>query len=169
MKNSILAIFLLPMAALLLAGCNPKYNWREVRGKDAAFTALMPDKPVSVTRPVALGAQTVNMTMTAAEVDGVSFAVGTAQLAEARLAAPALQAMEEAMVHNIDGAIKADQPVGEQGRDIEAAGKHGDRQILLLAHFEIRDKRVYQVVVLGPAETLPRDEAKTFLTSFKAQ
>jgi hypothetical protein len=182
MPASIMQIFTFPRlpvlaALLLLAACNPKYNWREVHAKDSAFTVLMPDKPVSATRKVNLGEQKVEMTMTAAEVDGVSFAVGYADLADAQAAQVALANMKTAMVHNIDGTITLERndasttttPAAEssQASDIEAKGRRAGKEALLLGHFETKGKRVYQVIVLGNAEVLPRDEAKTFLDSFK--
>jgi hypothetical protein len=166
---------LLPAALLLLlAACSPKYNWREIHGKDGSFTVLLPDKPVSMTRKINLDNQQVEMTMTAAEVDGVSFAVGYAQLADAKSAAAALNMMKEAMLHNINGVIRtpstaassANQPAG--AADIEAIGTGNDgRPVLLRAHFEAKGNRVYQAVALGNEQAMPHEEIDTFLSSFK--
>jgi hypothetical protein len=54
---------------------------------------MFPAKPASFTRTVDLDGMQVSMTMTAAEVDGATFAVGTAEApdeAQARAALPAM-------------------------------------------------------------------------------
>ena len=81
------AVCLVPilLAGALLAGCNPTYNWREVASQDGRFTALFPAKPTTFTRPVDVDGMRVQMTMTAAEVDGATFAVGTADRKSTRL------------------------------------------------------------------------------------
>jgi hypothetical protein len=156
-------------ALACLTACSPKYNWREVHGKDAPFVALFPDKPVTVTRLVNLDGQQVNMTMTAAEVDGVSFAVGYVTLSDASQSEITLHTMKTAMLRNIQGKTKsADMDSSE---DVEALGsydKDGTRQpLLLLGHFAAKGNRVYQAIVLGSEKAVIRDEARTFLTSFR--
>jgi len=158
------------VALLSLTACSPKYNWREVHGKDTPFVALFPDKPVTVTRAVNLDGQPINMTMTAAEVDGVSFAIGCATLADSSQSAATLHTMKAAMLRNIGGKPKnADI---DQTEDIEASGtrdKDGASEpLLLLGHFAAKGNRVYQVIVLGKETAVLRDEAHTFLTSFQA-
>lgn len=162
-------INLLAIAALVgLAACSPKYNWREVHGKEAPFVALFPDKPETMSRNVNLGIEQVNMTMMAAEVDGVSFAIGSATLRDATHANAAVDAMKKALLHNI-GSQLADTPAA--GDDIEAHGlreRGGEREsLLLLGHFAAQDKHVYQVIVVGKENAILKDEAHTFLQSFK--
>lgn len=160
----------LSFAVLTLIACSPKYNWREVHGKDAPFIVLFPDKPVSVTRSINLNGEQVNMTMTAAEVDGVSFAVGYTTLADAAHATAAVDAMKTALLHNINGKQKTDP---NAANDIEALGSrdsgNGNEPLLLLGHFAAKGNRAYQVIVLGNEKAVLRDEAHTFLTSFKPE
>lgn len=63
----------------LLAGCTPGHDWREVRNSDAAFVVLMPAKPSTLTRQIDLDGVKVSMTMTAAEIDTVTYAVGSVE------------------------------------------------------------------------------------------
>ncbi|HJV83291.1 hypothetical protein [Noviherbaspirillum sp.] len=154
--------------ALLLAACSPKLDWREVRGSGAPFVVLLPAKPASYTRTVNLDGLQVSMTMTAAEVDKVVFAVGTAELPDVALTPKALNAMKTALVRNIGGTIKQEK-VSQAGTapatiDIEASGTESR---LLLARFLAKDKRVYQLVMLGKEGTLSREAADTFFGSFK--
>ncbi|TCS37937.1 hypothetical protein EDC30_103229 [Paucimonas lemoignei] len=176
MTKTIRFITLLACTILLIA-CSPKYDWRVVHGTPIPFEVLLPAKPASMTRPVDLGAAKVEMTMTAAEVDGVTFAVGAATLPNAADAATALAAMKTGLVRNINGTIKRE--AGEAGQagkpgaapfEVEAIGtsaSNKSNEIVLLARFFAKDARVYQVVVLGPPQKIERAEAENFFSSFK--
>lgn len=163
-------------AILVLAACSPKFDWRTVRGNPVPFEVLLPAKPASITRPVDLGAARVDMTMTAAEVDGVSFAVGAAILPDAAGSGAALAAMKNGLVRNINGSIRRESgDVRQAGKadaaplEVEAVGRRAPNgeELLLLARFFARDARVYQVLVLGPSNKVARTEAETFFSSFK--
>ncbi len=170
------------IGALMLSACSPKFDWRDVRGADASFTILMPGKPVTVSRSIDLDGTALTMTMTAADIDGVSFALGTAELPDAMSAQTALTAMKTAMVKNINGIIRREkssataQALGSTASmttsiEIEASGQPGGgnrvQPLLLFAHFVARDKRVYQAVVIGPEKKISREAVDTFLTSLK--
>ena len=165
------SLLLAAVGILTLTACSPKFDWREVRANDAHFVILMPAKPATLSRPIDLNGTPVTMTMTAAEVDGVSFALGTAELADAAKAQAALSAMKTAMVKNINGSIRQEKPlpaIPDTAIELEASGTGTDGQPrLLLARFVARDKRVYQAVVIGREKNVSREAADTFLTSFK--
>ena len=105
------------ISALLLSACSPQYNWRQVQAPvsgastgtgtepEIRYSALFPAKPASYTRPIHLNGQVVKMTMTVAEVDGTSFAIGTATLPDAGQAQATLLAMKTAMLRNINGKV----------------------------------------------------------------
>lgn len=165
-------------AIVALAGCSPKYDWREVHGTDARFVVLLPAKPATFSRPVNLNGVQVTMVMTAAEVGGVTFAVGSAELPDAGAAQLALLAMKKAMLNNIKGTIQSEKSAaavsasgaaasGSIATDIEAAGSIGGQPARLFARFVAQDKRVYQAIVLGPEKALSRDAVDSFFTSFK--
>ncbi len=163
------------IAGLLFAACTPHYDWREVRGSNAPFSVLLPAKPATLSRPVNLNGIQATMTMTAAEIDGVAFAVGSAELADAASASRALAAMREAMLNNIAGSVRhEDSSSAGSGRqiDLEAGGAlpahaPAGSAPLLVARFVTRDRRVYQAVVLGPENAVAREAVDTFLSSFK--
>jgi hypothetical protein len=160
---------LLCLSLLLTTACSPKFDWRDVRGN--GYTATFPAKPSSLTRQVNLGGRSVAMTMTAAEIDGVTFAVGSAEMADASQAASAVPVMKEALVGNIHGRLKSEKADASSGAlDVEALGSApaGDAKLLLLGRFASKGKRVYQAVVVGPEKNLSREAADTFLSSFKA-
>lgn len=118
------------------------------------------------------------MTMVASEVDGVTFAVGSAELPDATQAQVSLGAMKTAMINNIGGTIRQEKvltipqsmhaPGTVAVTEIEAIGPAVNGQSRILhARFLARENRVYQLVVMGPEKTLGRDIASTFFSSFK--
>ncbi len=160
----------IPLVTLLLAvlcACDPKFNWREIHGKEAPFTVLLPAKPATMSRPIHLGEQQVTMTMTGAQVDHVSFAVGSVAMPDATQAHTALNLMQTALVNNINGKSKTLPGIGDTV-DIEAVGTPTDGvPMLLIAHFAVNGNRAYQVIVMGPEKEVVREQAATFISSFK--
>lgn len=163
----------LAVAALLLASaaCNPTWNWREVQGNDAPYTVLFPGKPSTMARPVNLNGLTVSMSMTAAETNDVTFAVGSAVVPDPAQQQAALLAMQVAMVRNIGGEIRRQQAVklvgGIAATEIEAIGhgRNAAETVLMVARFAISGERVYQAVAVGPQKNLPQEALDTFFGS----
>lgn len=163
----------LAAAAVLLssAACSPTWNWREVQGTDAPYSVLFPGKPSSMARPVDLNGLTVNMSMTASEANEVTFAVGSAVVADPAQRQAALLAMQVAMVRNISGEIRRQQAVqlagGIPAVEIEAIGhgRNASEKMLLVARFASNEDRVYQAVAVGPQKKLPQEAIDTFFSS----
>ncbi len=162
----------------LLSACSPKYDWREVRSDTAAYVLALPTKPTTFSRKIDLNGTQVSMTMVASEVDGVTFAIGSAELPDATQAQVALPAMKTAMINNIGGLIKQEkvltipQSMNAPGTvavtEIEATGKMANGQTrILFARFLAKENRVYQLVVVGPEKSISRDNVTTFFSSFK--
>ena len=168
------------LACLSLAACSPTYNWRDYSSQDAPFRAMFPDKPSSHTRSIDLNGLKVNMTMTAAQVEGSTFAVGTAEAPDADQAEAALQAMKTALVKNI-GATVTSEKTGKSSTasgatssrsaaiDIHASGMQNGVPMTLVGHFESRNKRFYQVIVIGKQKNLSKENIDMFMSSFKLQ
>lgn len=168
------------MAALLLAACSPKFNWRDYSSTHAPYRVMFPDKPASHTRSVNLDGLIVDMTMTAVDIDGTTFAVGTAETPDAARAEMALTAMKTALVKNIGATVKSEKagktsaPAGSAAArsaaiDVEATGKNRGEPMRLVGHFESRDKRIYQVIVMGKARDMTPENVDMFMSSFKLQ
>jgi hypothetical protein len=175
---------LLAAIALLLAACSPHYNWREIHGEGAPYVVALPARPASFTRNIDLNGTRVNMTMTAAEVDAATFAVGTAELPSAPQAQAALETMKEALVRNIGGTVREQKmlTIAQAGHaggghlavlEITARGRAdpatGGRPRVLFARFLAKEQRVFQLVATGPEQELPRDLADTFFASFRLE
>lgn len=179
-KNKSITILAAVFAGGLLAACSPKYNWRDYASPEGHYRTMFPTKPASYTRQVDLDGMKVDMTMTASEVDDTMFAVGSAVAPDAAHAQAALQAMKTAMVRNIGATITSEKNAAAASAsgtsstqsaaiDIDAAGASNGEPVRLVGHFEARDKRLYQVVVIGKAHTMEREQVKQFISSFKPQ
>lgn len=154
----------------MLAGCSPTYNWRDYTSGDGSFRVMFPAKPATHTRSIDLGGIRVDMTMTAAEVDGTTFAVGTALAPDPALAQATLPAMRQALLRNI-GAVLDDAPPkpGAVGLDVDATGKGNGAPVRLVGRFMAKGARVYQVIAIGKPDAMPPEQTEQFLGSFAAQ
>lgn len=161
-------LFLSALACAVLAGCSPTFNWRDHASVAAPYSVMFPDKPSSHTRNIDVGGMKVDMTMTAVDIDGITFAVGSAEAPDAAQALAALPAMKTALINNIGAKIKSEK-ASATTIDIDAAGLRKGTPMRLTGHFEARGPRFYQVIVLGPEAQLSQENIDMFLTSFKLQ
>ncbi|MYM26224.1 hypothetical protein GTP46_26700 [Duganella sp. FT135W] len=155
------------LLTLALCACSPKYDWRDYRSSDAPYAVLFPGKPASQTRSIKLEQLEVSMTMSAANVDGVVFAVGSAQLADAAQAPAAVDAMQTAMLNNISATVTSSNQLANGAREVDASGTEKGQAMRLIGRFVAKDNRIYQAVVIGPAAKIEAEPVETFLTSFK--
>jgi len=166
------------LTVFALGACSPKYNWRDYASPDAGYRVTFPAKPSSATRSVDLDGMRVSMTMTAAEVDGATFAVGAAEAPDAARARAALDAMRLALLRNIGAAPGAgrtasasasDGGTSRAAIDVDATGSARNGQggpLRLVGHFEARGTRFYQVIVVAKDKAVPPEQIEQFLTSF---
>lgn len=168
------------IAALLLAGCSPEYDWREIRSVEHGWSAMLPGKPASLTRRIHLEALEVPMTMQGARIQETAFTVASVDLPEDAqpTRAAALAAMRNGMLRNI-GATESrvtpiqvtvlepgGQPTGKLAAErVEATGTVQGRPSTLVAGFAADGRRAWQWVMLGP--TVDREQAQTFLEGFR--
>jgi hypothetical protein len=165
-------------AVVALAACSPKYDWRDYSSPDAPYRVMFPGKPATYTRSVNLDGLKVDMTMTATEVEGAMYAVGNAEAPDAEKARAALDAMKIALVRNIGAntateksssavAVSPGATARSAASDVTASGVVNGVPMRLVGHFEARDKRFYQVVVIGPAKSIATEPTEQFISSFK--
>lgn len=159
-----------------LSACSPTYDWREVRGTDAPYVVLLPAKPATHSRPINLDGVPLVMTMTGAAVNGVTFAVGNAALPDQADPQMALNAMKTGLIKNIGGTVRHEKSSPVAGNtlpsnEIEAigaaSGKTAGQPTILFARFAEKDRRIYQVIVVGQEKAVERDTVDTFFSSFK--
>jgi hypothetical protein len=168
------------LAVAALTACSPKYNWRDYSSIDAPYRIMFPGKPATYTRAVDLNGMKVDMTMTATEVEGAMYAVGTGQAPDAAQAQAALAAMKIALVRNIGATTESEKSAASasvkdgasrsaSSSDVDATGVLNGVPMRLVGHFEARDKRFYQVVVMGPTKSIEAEPTEQFISSFKVQ
>jgi hypothetical protein len=166
-KRSFFRLYL--AAALLLSACNPTYNWRDYSSPEAPYRIMFPAKPATHTRSVDLDGVRVDMTMTATEVEGVMFAVGTGEAQDPAQARAALAAMKTALVRNLDARVERESTAAagaDSAIDIDAAGNANGQPMKLRGHFAAHGKRFYQVIVMGKANAVASEHADQFISSF---
>jgi hypothetical protein len=167
-KFSLPSVLAMLAAACVFAACSPTFDWRDYRSADAPYSALFPGKPSSHTRSINLDGMQVDMTMTAAEVNGNTFAVGSATLPDAGKAPAALIAMKTALIKNINGtATPATGSGSDNNIEIEVSGTQNGKPILLVGRFLAQDKRIYQIIVLAKEKQVSRENIDMFMGSFK--
>jgi hypothetical protein len=156
----------------VLSACSPQYNWREVHGNNVPFTVLMPAKADAFTQDIDLNGTKVAMTMTAADVADVTFAVGTASFADAATAQNALALMKTGLIANIGGVPLNAVPPGKEianARSITLAATGSDRgkSLKMLGRLYNIDNRAYQVIIVGDPKKMNDEAIETFFTSFQ--
>lgn len=113
-----------------------------------------------LTREIDLDGKKVSLTMTASEVDGNTFAIGSAVLDSAEQAQRALPAMQTALLKNINGTVRSEKSASaasstaagshqRRSLSIEATGTQQGKPVLLVGRFVAQDKRIFQVIILG--------------------
>lgn len=173
-------ILIAAVVALLLAACSPEFDWREIRAVEHGWSALLPGKPVTMTRRIHLEALEVPMTMHGARVREAAFTVAVVDLPDdtPQTRATALAAMRAGMLRNI-GATQPQVSTAQAGvvdpggaslgritvERVEASGTVQGRPTEMLAGFAAEGRRAWQWVVIGPA--LDREQASTFFDGFR--
>lgn len=177
-KTAFAAITSVLASAAILTACNPRFDWREYRSPDAHFSALFPGKPAVLTREIDLDGKKVSLTMTASEVDGNTFAVGSAELDTVQQAQAALPAMKQALLNNIKGTLRSEKSATAASSNasgthrqstlsIEATGIRNGQPALLIGRFVAQDRRIFQIIILGQEKELSREHIDTFLDAVK--
>lgn len=165
-------------SAFILTACSPKFDWRDYRSVDAPYSSLFPGKPVTFTRPIDLNGVQVSMTMTASDVDGSTFAIGTALLPDAASAPAALAAMKIALTNNMVASINGDKPgllptdtssvtSDKSVMQVEARGMQNGTPILLVGRLIAQGQRIYQIIVVAKEDQVSRENIDMFIASFK--
>src|SRR5512145_665774 len=88
------------ISGVLLAGCSPTLNWREVR-VDGGLKALLPCKPDHGSRQMPLAGRDVEMQMVGCEAGNAMFAVAHVKLDAVAEVAAAQATWQAAMLANM--------------------------------------------------------------------
>jgi len=161
---------------MALGACSPKMDWREYHFDDGGFTMLFPNKPGQAERRLGTPMGAVTMKMYSVRIDETVLGAGFADFAQP-LDAHALDLMRDALVKSLGGTVASEKPVksagpdGIAGREVLITGAlgHGEKSAPgeMRARLYARDKRYYQVLLVGRKGMFNAEDADMFLNSFK--
>jgi hypothetical protein len=161
-------------AALVLAGCAPELDWRELSVPEGGFAVLLPGKARAEARTLDTTAGALTMTMYAVSLKQGTMAVAYTDYPAAALAGEhgreQLNAERDALLRNIGAAAHSEEEIvigGLPGRQVYAEGRTGARGVLLKARFVVVGNRLYQIAYVGEHGGLATADIDMFLTSFK--
>jgi hypothetical protein len=154
------------LAGLVLAGCSPTLDWRQVRPEGWGLVASWPCRPTLQVRPVALAGPAVELGLLSCSAGGHRFAIASADVADPARVGPALQALGAAARANVQGVIESERAASVSGMTPQPAarwwrvqgqlpdGAPVREQVLLFA----QGMRVFQATLVGPVadDTLAR-------------
>ncbi len=175
--NRVVRVCVMLAAAVVLAACSPRYDWREVHDKDGAYAVTYPAKPTQDAREVKFASGPLPMRMQAARVDEALFAVGVVTLPndDATLRQTVLAELQQGLLANVNDAAAAPaQVMVRQAGDaptvpgvaVSAQGKSSDKtERYVAARFVGRGNHAYQVVVMG-TKAPTKEQVDQFLDSF---
>ncbi len=159
---------------LLLAACNPVFNWREVRPDNTALTVLLPCKPDKAQRSVPLGGRPTELAMLGCDAGDATFAVAVATLDDAAQAAPVLAGWQTATLANLKAAGGGQpSPLKLPGADplppavlVRASGQRANgRAVQSQAAYFSQGRQVFQAVIY--ADRMDPEVAETFFSSLQ--
>ena len=159
--------------AALVAACSPALDWREFNYAEGGFAVLLPGKPRSESRTVAIDGVEVTMRMFSVHVEGLAFGAGYADFppgANAEVRTRRLAATRDALVANIDGRVTSQGALtleAHPGIDFRARGRLRDANYVLAGRVYAVGDRLYQLAVVGREEAAPKADTELFLGSFR--
>ncbi|NVO05848.1 MAG: hypothetical protein HXX19_07940 [Rhodoferax sp.] len=147
--------------ALCLAACAPSLNWRSVQL--GHLSTLLPCKPDTATRQVALADTRYAMEMAGCQVGDALFAISRIQVADAAQAPAAMAALRSASLAQVQAS--AVHPLANSGNaqtsfDVLVDGKRPDgTPVQARFQWKLFATEVYQIAAyathLGPEQTEP--------------
>jgi hypothetical protein len=159
--------------AIALAACTPTLNWREIQPEGSELFAMFPCKPERFARAVSLAGARVEMRMSSCVVDGVTYAVAHASVAEPAKVVAAMTELRAAITVNIAGSATELGAVSVPGmtpnplaQRIALKGRGTDGSALQeQAVFFVKGLRVYQASIVGPK--IDPEAADTFIAGLR--
>ena len=168
--DTLLAIFVVVIG---LAACTPALNWREIQPEGSELFAMFPCKPERFARSVPLAGAKVEMRMSSCVVDGATYAVAYASVAEPVQVTAALTELQASTAGNIGGVAMDVGAASVPGMTpnplarrvtIKGRGTDGgslEEQVV----FFVKGLRVYQASIVGPK--VDGEAADMFVTGLR--
>lgn len=155
------------LALLVLAGCYPDLDWKEMRSAEGGFKVLMPARWESATGK---GPDGITQVRVMAQTPNALFGVGYVDYPDG--AASHIATAQDGLLHNARGRLTEDRVIssaaGTQARAVGIAGTAADGSpreihVRLIA----REKRLYQLAVVSKPGSLSIADLDTFFLSFE--
>lgn len=156
-----------------LAACAPTLNWREIQPEGSELFAMFPCKPERFARGVQLAGTKVEMRMSSCVVDGATYAVAYAGIADPAKVSVAMTELRAAITANIAGSVTELGAVSVPGMTpnslaqrmaLRGHGADGDA-LQEQAVFFVKGLRVYQASIVGPK--IDPEAADTFIAGLR--
>ena len=94
------------LVALLVAGCAPALDWRDIRWPEAALVAQFPCRPARQDRSVPVAGEFVKMSLQVCDADGASFALTVTDVGDPTRVPVVIEGLRDAATRNL-GAVGA--------------------------------------------------------------
>ena len=160
---------------LVLAGCAPDPEWRELRVSDGGFSILMRGAPLYTPQQLDSPAGRMSAHLYASDRPDAYFAIGYIDypLALAVNSAPEkiFAAPQETWVKRIEGKVTSTTPLTLAGKypglQFTVEGRHKDRDTVVEGRLYLVDQRLYQIVAMGNKGELSQGVVNRYFDSFK--
>jgi len=159
------------LLAMLMAGCSPDYNWRQVLIANGVVTAFFPDRPHTEQRPLQYDGHEVQFSLTSASVGDALFTVGHVALPAALgKDARAREAFAKAVVGSLYRNLGAEPPgaLPPQGEVFVVEGSGPAKGVMLKAAIWLTDRALVEGMVTAKADQYPVTYADEFLRGIVA-
>lgn len=177
------AALLALLATTLMAGCYPRYDWRDYRPDCShgwcGFVASFPGRVTRASREIPMGTTRLPLTLDVVSVGDVKFAIGAFDLRAGGDPAEARATFERKLLDDV-GATQARRTsivlhAADHGEipaeAFEADGSRDGGTLRVSARFAERRGRLVEILVIGPGDVLStasgRQAVETFLTSLR--
>jgi hypothetical protein len=150
----------------------PAGSWIGFESKEGGFKAEFPSSPKTESTQMPVANVTVEMVTYSAELDDVYYAVATTDFPEeivsAKPPAVLLDGARDGAVANIGGKLKEEKQIeidGNAARRIVITGNAEGHELVVDSVIFLKDKRLYQGIVVRPAGKEATTEVNRFLDS----
>lgn len=141
------------VSLLLLGGCSPALDWREVRPEGSGAELMFPCKPEQARRPAS--AQEPAMGLAACRAAELSFSLSWSEMPRPDMMGPALRTLGDGLRQRLqapeaawqEAQVRGMTPRPESGQQALSGRSQKARQALFS-----RGLKVYQLVMMGPRD-----------------
>ncbi len=152
-------------AAVLLAGCYPEYNWREVAVADGLVVAAFPGKVNTQSRKISLAEVDLEFNVESARHGESIFALGYARLPEG-LSAEKRNQIRMAMTETLFRSLGArPDEAALQGRTFVLSSGHAGTELRVVGRVLEHRNLMIRMMASGPAGQLSEEVGREFTGS----